>query len=204
MSQQTIIGITGGIATGKSTVADYLARTYGLPVLDADRYARDAIDAPMRDRLVQHFGTTILHPDGTLNRAALGEIVFRDPAERAWLEAQIHPYVRDRLQREAAALAPAAVVMAIPLLFEANMTDLVSEVWVVTCPEAVECARLVARDRLSEAQARARMASQMPLADKTKRADVVLDNGGTLAALYAQIDRIMGDRGIAKPAGRRD
>ncbi|NEP52321.1 MAG: dephospho-CoA kinase, partial [Moorea sp. SIO3C2] len=102
MNQKRIIGLTGGIATGKTTVSNYLADTYRLPILDADIYAREAVqpDSPILKQIYQRYGLQVQHSDGTLNRKRLGEIIFSNPAERQWLEEQIHPYVRDRFLSE--------------------------------------------------------------------------------------------------------
>ena len=188
---QRMIGLTGGIATGKSTVADYLQRQHRLPVLDADVYARQAVapGSPALAAIVQRYGPALLHPDGTLNRSQLGEIVFHQPTEKAWLEQQIHPVVRQCFQSAMADLAQAPVVVqVIPLLFEANLTDQVSEIWVVTCPLGHQRQRLMARNGLSPEQAQARIDSQMPLAEKVSRADWVIDNAGDLPALFRQVD----------------
>lgn len=196
---QRIIGLTGGIATGKSTVAHYLAHHHGLPVLDADEYARAAVRPlpspqqppppnPILTAIAQRYGPGILLPSGELNRARLGQIVFPDEAERRWLEAQIHPYVRQRfaLAMEALTHCP-VVVQAIPLLFEANLTDQVTEVWVVVCNPVQQQQRLMARNGLSAAQASDRIAAQLPLAEKAARADVVLDNSGPPGHLATQL-----------------
>ena len=188
---QRMIGLTGGIATGKSTVADYLQRQHRLPVLDADVYARQAVapGSPALAAIVQRYGPALLHPDGTLNRSQLGEIVFHQPAERAWLEQQIHPVVRQCFQSAMADLASAPVVVqVIPLLFEANLADQVSEIWVVTCPLEHQRQRLMARNGLSPEQAQARIDSQMPLAEKVSRADWVIDNADDLPTLFRQVD----------------
>ncbi|WP_035992441.1 dephospho-CoA kinase [Leptolyngbya sp. KIOST-1] len=191
---QRILGLTGGIATGKSTVADYLARVHHLPVLDADLYARQAVEpgTAALESIVSRYGDALLHGDGTLNRARLGEIVFGDPAEKAWLEQQIHPVVRQHFAAAMAELGTAAIVVqVIPLLFEANLTDQVSEIWVVTCPEDVQRQRLMARNGLSLEQANARIQSQMPLAAKVAQADVVLDNSADLTALFRRVDQAL-------------
>lgn len=192
--KQRRIGLTGGIGTGKSTVARYLAERYGLPVLDADVYAREAVAAgsPILGAIAARYGPGAQLEDGSLDRRRIGEIVFHDPAERRWLEQQIHPYVRQRFHQALEALPEdATVVLAIPLLFEAGLTGLVSEIWVVACPLAEQVARLKARDRLSDSQIVARIASQMDLAQKVAQADVVLDNSQTPEALYAQVDQHM-------------
>jgi|JI8StandDraft_2_1071088.scaffolds.fasta_scaffold03575_5 dephospho-CoA kinase len=188
-----IIGLTGGIATGKTTVSDYLATRYGWPVLDADELARSAVEpgSPVLSAIAQRFGSQLVREDGSLDRPRLGDIVFHNPAERRWLESQIHPLVRagleagiaDRCDRES------TVVLAVPLLFEANFTDLPSEIWVVTCDRSQQLRRLMARNRLSAAQAEARIASQWPMSQKCDRADVVLQNTQSLDYLVTQVDR---------------
>jgi len=188
-----IIGLTGGIATGKTTVANYLGAVYHLPILDADIYAREAVqpESAIFHRIVERYGTSIVLPDGTLNRPELGKIIFSNIDERRWLEAQIHPFVRDRLisvsQVEMAKFAD-KIVMVVPLLFEAQMTDLVTEIWVVNCPLERQIQRLMLRDRLTNEQAMDRINSQMPLSEKCDRADIVLDNSSTLEFLLLQID----------------
>ncbi|MBD2112084.1 MULTISPECIES: dephospho-CoA kinase [Cyanophyceae] len=191
---QRIIGLTGGIATGKSTVSEYLARVHHLPVLDADIYARQAVEpgSAVLGAIANRYGASLLHPDGTLNRGALGEIVFNQPAEKAWLEQQIHPVVRQRFGEAMAELAEAPVVVqVIPLLFEANLADQVSEIWVVTCPFDRQRQRLMERNGLTAEQATARIQSQMPLADKVALADVVIDNSADLAALSRRVDEAL-------------
>ncbi|MBE9041052.1 dephospho-CoA kinase [Oscillatoriales cyanobacterium LEGE 11467] len=178
-----IIGLTGGIATGKSTVANYLAQTYHLPVLDADIFAREAVEppSPILEQIRQRYGDTILQADGTLDRPELGAIVFDRPEERQWLEGRIHPYVRRRFEEAISNYRKSdrPMVLAIPLLFEARMTDLVSEIWVVSCSRIQQQERLMKRDRLTREQAIARIESQMPTAEKCDRANWVLDNSST-------------------------
>lgn len=191
---QRIIGLTGGIATGKSTVSEYLARVHHLPVLDADIYARQAVEpgSAVLGAIANRYGASLLHSDGTLNRGALGEIVFNHPAEKAWLEQQIHPVVRQRFGEAMAELTEAPVVVqVIPLLFEANLVDQVSEIWVVTCPVERQRQRLMERNGLTAEQATARIQSQMPLADKVALADVVIDNSADLSALCRRVDEAL-------------
>ncbi|MBW4485375.1 MAG: dephospho-CoA kinase [Tildeniella torsiva UHER 1998/13D] len=191
---QRIIGLTGGIATGKSTVSDYLARQHHLPVLDADLYARQAVEpgSPALDAIVSRYGAALLHPDGTLNRGKLGEIVFNQPAEKVWLEQQIHPVVRRHFEAAMVELTEAPVVVqVIPLLLEANLADQVSEIWVVTCPLERQLRRLMERNGLTAEQASARIQSQMPLAEKVALADVAIDNSADLPALFRQVDEAL-------------
>ncbi|MDY6784169.1 MAG: dephospho-CoA kinase [Cyanobacteriota bacterium] len=185
------IGLTGGIATGKTTVSQYLARTYRFPVFDADLYAREAVqtDTAAWKAIVRRYGSTIINGDRALNRSQLGEIIFNNPDEKRWLEAQIHPFVRDRFRCELQATNEAIVVLAIPLLFESQMGDFVNSIWVVSCSQQQQLQRLIERDRHSPGQARSRIASQMPLSQKIAAADIVLDNSSTVEVLYEQIDR---------------
>jgi dephospho-CoA kinase len=185
-----IIGLTGGIATGKTTVADYLASAYNLPIFDADIYARDAVSvgSPILSAIAQRYGTDILLPDGNLNRPKLGEIIFPRPDERNWVEGLIHPYVGDRFLSAIAQSSASTLVLVIPLLFEAQMTDLITEIWVVYCSPSQQLQRLIQRNHLTPEQAQARINSQMPLAEKASLANVVLDNSSTLEILLQQVD----------------
>jgi dephospho-CoA kinase len=187
-----IIGLTGGIATGKTTVANYLAIAYNLPILDADIYARDAVSvgSPILNAIHVRYGEKILLADGNLNRSKLGEIIFNSKEERRWVENLIHPYVRQRFIEEIAT-SPQQIVLAVPLLFEANMTDLVTEIWVVSCPKEQQIQRLIQRDRLTYEQALSRINSQMPIADKEKGADIILDNSSSKEALLQQVETFL-------------
>lgn len=181
---------------GKTAAASYLASAHHLPILDADIYAREAV-APgslVLEAIRERYGSGVLLPDGQLNRSRLGEIIFNSAAERLWVEQCIHPYVRDRMV-EAIHTLPLSdvrhyptVVMVIPLLFEARMTHLVTETWVVICSREQQLARLMHRDRLSKEQAQIRINSQMDVAKKAERADIVLDNSASLEELFIQVD----------------
>ncbi|MBD6615230.1 dephospho-CoA kinase [Komarekiella sp. 'clone 1'] len=185
-----IIGLTGGIATGKTTVANYLASAYDLPILDADIYARDAVStgSPILDAIAQRYGEQILLPDGSLNRQKLGEIIFNRQDERNWVEELIHPYVRDRFLKAITQSPLPTLVLVVPLLFEAEMTNLVTEIWVVRCSQEQQLQRLIQRNHLNTEQAKARIHSQLSLEEKVARADIVLDNSFTLEALLKQVD----------------
>jgi dephospho-CoA kinase len=186
-----LIGITGGIGTGKSTVTDYLHTRYNLPIWDADIYARSAvaIGSPILAAISHRYSADILQPDGTLDRLQLGSIIFNDLNERQWLESQIHPYVRNCFETEISQLEPDGVaVLAIPLLFEAQMTDLTTEIWVVSCDRTIQLNRVMRRDLIDRAAAEIRIDSQMSLADKIALADVNLDNSTNIENLQRQID----------------
>lgn len=185
-----LIGLTGGIATGKTTVSNYLRQKYRLPILDADVYAREAVsgNSPILQNIFDRYQDKVRSADGTLNRAALGEIIFNQPKEKQWLESQIHPYVRDRFQQELQRTIDDTIILDIPLLFEANLTDTVSEIWVVSCDRSKQIDRLQQRNNLTQAQAEARIDSQLPLAKKAAAADVVLDNNYDIDHLLSQVD----------------
>ena len=185
-----IIGLTGGIATGKTTVTNYLASAYKLPILDADIYAREAVSlgSPILGAIAQRYGEQILLPDGNLNRQQLGEIIFNRQDERNWIEDLIHPDVRDRFLKAIALSSSQTLVLVVPLLFEAGMTDLVTEIWVVSCSQEQQLQRLIQRNHLNREQARARINSQLSIEEKMANADVVLDNSSTLEVLLKQVD----------------
>lgn len=205
-----LIGVTGGISTGKTTVSNYLKEKYQLPIWDADIYARQAVEigSPILNKILERYGSDLVLSDGNLNRPKLGEIVFNLPEERRWLEQQIHPYVRDRFAENIKKLASVpgreseaggamasfhgpTAVLAVPLLFEAQMTDLVTEIWVVYLRPPNQIERLMVRDRLAPEQAIARINAQMSLEEKRSLADVVLDNSSTPQALQEQVDLAM-------------
>lgn len=185
-----IIGLTGGIATGKSAVGNILAQR-NFPIADADMIARAAValGSPALEHIALRYGPQILHVDGNLNRPALAEILFQDAAERQWIEQCIHPFVRQELVHFCNHHQEACFI--VPLLFEAKMTDLVTEIWVVTCSPEIQRQRLAQRDQLDAQQIEARLQSQWPLAKKAALATVVLDNNGDLESLALQVHRAL-------------
>jgi dephospho-CoA kinase len=186
------VGLTGGIASGKSAVADLLAE-HGAVIIDSDRLAREVVEPGTTGlaAVVARFGTGVLAADGALNRAALGRVVFADPSARADLEAVVHPLVRARAA-ELAASAPdgAVVVEVIPLLVETGQAGRFDHVVVVDVDPAVQLARLRARDGFSPAEAAARVAAQASRELRLAAADVVIDNSGSPEDLAAAVDRL--------------
>jgi len=186
-----IIGLTGGIATGKTTVARFLEEL-GAVVIDADQLSRDLVAAgsPTLARVVELFGPAVLTPDGSLDRQAVRGLVFGDQAKRKQLEAIMHPAIKvmseQRLADARAGGAAVAVYMA-PLLIEAQATDRVDEIWVVTLQPEVQLERLMTRDRCSREAARQIIAAQMPLAEKESYGVVVIDNSGSLEKTRKQV-----------------
>lgn len=191
-----IIGLTGGCGMGKTTVSEYLKVVHGLPILDADLYARKSVEpgSQVLTKIVERYGISVLLPTAALDRARLAEIVFNSAPERQWLEQQIHPYVRDRLEaslRQITEQGCTTVILVIPLLFEARMTDLVTEIWVVHSGNEQQVERLQRRDQLNLEQIHARINSQMPIQKKIEQATVVLDNSSTPEALFQQVDQAL-------------
>jgi dephospho-CoA kinase len=185
------VGLTGGIASGKSVVARELRCGLGLPVIDADQVARQVVEPgrPAFEEVVARFGPEVVGPDGRIDRAALGRVVFADPAARAELEAVTHPRIVEETLRwlEARAREGARVaVFEAPLLFEAGLEGLFDLVVVVTSSLEAQLARASARDGLSASEVEARVAAQMPLEEKARRAHRVIRNDGTLDELIAE------------------
>lgn len=191
-----LVGLTGGVATGKSTVAE-MFKQCGAVVIDADQLARDVVEPgkPAWREIVKTFGKTILNPDRSLNRQALGAIVFRHPAKRRAIEAIIHPRVareQVRLTRQAARQDPQSVVIYdVPLLFEAGIDKRVDQTIVVTADRNTQIARLKKRNGLSRPEALRRIRSQMPLANKVRRADQVVNGTLPRPSLRKQVGQLL-------------
>lgn len=185
-----LIGLTGGIASGKNAVAEML-RARGAAVVDADVVSRDLVapGSPMLARLAEAFGPDVINAQGGLDRKAMAARVFgREDAVRR-LNAITHPAILEEMRQRAQRETTEAVVFMAPLLFEAGGEKLVDEVWVVTADEAVRVARILARDAIPEADARARIAAQIDPAESRRRADVVIENNDDLSATEAAVDR---------------
>jgi dephospho-CoA kinase len=190
------IGLTGPIGCGKSTVAGWLGERPGVVVVDADRVAREVLDPgePALAAVVERFGSGLVREDGSLDRAALGRIVFADPGALRDLEVIVHPAVRPRILAAIAAAeaedAPAVVVEAVKLV-EGGLAELCDEVWLVTCDPVVQRARLVERGSGPEDAAQ-RMAAQSGLAERVgPAATLVLDTSGSAAETRAEVDRVL-------------
>lgn len=186
-----IIGLTGGIASGKSTVTSYL-KEKGYPVIDADAvvHSLQISGGELYQALVEHFGTEILLDTGDLNRPVLAQRIFSSQKEIAWSNQIQGDIIRKALARERDRLAETEDLffMDIPLLIEQGYLDWFDQVWLVYVTEETQLERLMERNALTEDQARDRLAAQMSLDEKRAHADLVLDNNGDLTALYAQLD----------------
>lgn len=192
-----IIGLTGGIASGKSTVSALL-RQAGIPVIDADQVARQ-VQRPgsvALDKLAAAFGPAIIAPDGSLNRQQLGQRVFDDPAARQELDRIVQPLIKDTIWQAVDNLrrqGVANVVLDVPLLFEAGYDTDCDLVVVVRVSPATELRRLMARNGYSRAAAQARIATQLPLSVKVAKADVVIDNDGSREETRRQVAQLVED-----------
>ncbi len=184
------IGLTGGIGSGKSTVCK-LFSAFSIPIIDADIIAREVV-APGQAALTQiqqNFGNILL-ADGTLDRKKLGQIIFSDPAKKQCLENILHPLIYQRLKTEAAAQFSPYVILAIPLLFETDMTDLVDRILVIDCPETLQLQRVKQRDQLDDDQIQRIIASQSSREERLGRADDIIDNSKSTAELAEQVKNL--------------
>lgn len=194
MARTWVVGLTGGIGSGKSLVTDCFG-ALGVDVIDADVVARQVVE-PGSEGLAQiaaRFGDKVLQPDGTLNRQALREIVFHQPDHKAWLDALLHPLIRKGMESAIQASTSAYAVLAVPLLIENNLTAMADRVLVIDCPEDLQLSRAMQRDGSSEQTIRNIIKAQASRADRLAHADDIIDNSGSrdatrehVAALHAR------------------
>lgn len=196
------IGLTGGIGCGKSTVAELFAR-HDVPVIDSDLIAREVVapGQPALEEIVQTFGREMLRADGRLDRAALREAVFHDREALDRLNAIVHPRVRAAIAAGLDRIDAAYCIVVVPLLIEADMTDLVDRILVVDCDRDVQLARILDRDGMTRELAEAILASQADRETRLEQADDVIDNTADIAGLTAQVDAL--DRRYRRLAGAR-
>ena len=185
------VGITGGIGSGKTALTDWLS-TQGIVIVDADLAARVVVEPgqPALAEIAAQLGQEYLLPDGHLDRAALRKLVFADDAKRRTLESITHPRIRDELTRQMAAAQSAYVVLSSPLLLESGQSEMVDLSVVVDVPEAVQIERTMARDQNERALVEQIMAAQLDRATRISRADIVIDNSGSLEALHIRGARL--------------
>ncbi|KAL1915005.1 uncharacterized protein VTP21DRAFT_7710 [Calcarisporiella thermophila] len=190
-----IIGLTGGIATGKSTVSRAF-RSLSIPVIDADLIAHQIMEPgqPGYRDILRHFGTSILHPDGRIDREKLGAIIFADAEQRKVLNKCTHPHVRREIWKKIFwywFVGERLIVLDVPLLIESGMHKFVSAVVVVFCSEKLQLSRLMARDNSTEQQAKQRIRAQMPLSEKCRYANHIIDNSGSKAETERQVRNLV-------------
>lgn len=186
--QPFVVGLTGGIGSGKSAATAYFEKL-GIDIVDADEVARDVVAPGSKGlkEIVNRFGNSILLEDGNLNRAALREKVFSDINEKNWLNNLLHPLIRLRMQHLISESTSPYCVLSVPLLVENKLTEMCNYVIVVDCPETMQLERALKRDGSTEETIRNIMASQATRNERIEAADTVLDNSTTLSALSAQI-----------------
>lgn len=187
-----IIGLTGGIGSGKSAAADRFAEAHGIHVVDADMKSRVVVEPgkPALKHIVDRFGDEVLLADGSLNRPALRERIFRDPTQRLWLEELLHPLIREETINDLASAQSPYALLVSPLLIESGQHRMTRRVIVVDVPESMQLARTAARDQVPLEQIRAIMEAQATREDRLRQAHDVLTNDGDLAALQAQVDAL--------------
>ncbi|WP_017756079.1 dephospho-CoA kinase [Calidifontibacillus oryziterrae] len=191
----TIIGLTGGIASGKSTVSK-MFKELRIVVIDADMVAREVVEVGEEayNKIVEVFGNEIIHEDRTINREKLGSIIFKDEVKREKLNTIVHPAVRNRmndLKNNYIENGEKTIVLDIPLLFESKLTHLVDKIILVYVDPDVQKSRLMKRNGLTTDAAMARIRSQMPLEDKIPLADAVINNNGTISETFEQLKQIL-------------
>jgi dephospho-CoA kinase len=190
-SSSLIIGLTGGIGSGKSTVAEAF-RQLGIETVDADQASRAVVEPgmPALAAISAQFGSQIIQADGSLDRAALRQIIFTDPAQKLWLESLLHPLIRDWIIEQLKAATSAYVILESPLLFETDQHQLVHKTVLVDLPEALQIERACARDGNQADQIQRIIDAQMPREEKLSRADIVLDNSESLDTLAARVTAV--------------
>lgn len=190
-----IIGLTGSIASGKSTVANML-KEYGFPIVDADLVARQVVEpgSETLQKIADVFGPEVITPEGAMDRAKVGSIIFHDESKRKVLNDIIHPAIRAEMLRqrdEHVANGAKTVIMDIPLLFESKLQHYVEKILVVSVNEETQLKRLIERNRLNEEDAKARISSQLPLSIKEQGADAVINNNGSIEETRQQLEDIL-------------
>ena len=193
-AQQLVVGITGGIGSGKSAVTDYL-EIKGITVVDADKVARVVVEPGTSGlaAIAEHFGRNILLPNGMLDRAALRKIVFDKPDERKVLEGITHPLIREEIARQLSEAGSPYVVLASPLLLESGQSSFADYVVVVDVPESVQLSRTMTRDDNSEQLVKSIMAVQLDRETRLARSDTSISNEGTLEELHTRVDALHTD-----------
>lgn len=192
-----IIGLTGSIASGKSTVSNML-KVLGYPIIDADIVARIVVEKGTEtlETITEVFGQEVVAEDGSLNREKLGGIIFSDPSKRKTLNDIIHPAIRAEMLRQKEQLLKEGyptIIMDIPLLFESKLQSYVEKILVVTVSEEMQLERLMARNNFTLEEAKARIQSQLPLSIKEKEADAVIYNNGTLESTEQQLKKLLSE-----------
>ena len=179
---QRRIGLTGGIASGKSTIANYIKKNNQIPILDADHYSKELIkpNSVVYKKILNHFGNQILDNSSakdSINRSILKKLIFEDDQNREWIQKLLHPLIKANMIEKCNQYKDKkTVLLVIPLLFEAKFEDICTETWLVKCPEKIQIKRLIKRDKISEKEALKIINIQLNFEEKSKLSDVILDN----------------------------
>jgi dephospho-CoA kinase len=190
-SNPWILGLTGGIGSGKSAAAQCFV-DLGVHLVDADNAARWVVEPgrPALAQIAEHFGPSVLQADGTLNRSALRELIFKDPQQRVWLESLLHPLIREEIRQYLARAESAYAILVSPLLLETSQHQMVQRVLVIDVPESVQIERTVVRDKTNEEQVRAILKAQASRDERLSRADDVIVNDRDPAWLKSEVERL--------------
>lgn len=185
------VGLTGGIGSGKTAASDHFRRL-GVPLVDADVVAREVVEPgePALDAIAHHFGAGILQQDGTLDRRALREIIFRDTDAKDWLEELLHPRIRQRIARQLQDLSGPYALLVSPLLLETQQAELVDRILLIECDAEIQVARVSARDNTDARQTRTIIEQQMHREERKRWADDVIENNGSLAQLHGAVEKL--------------
>lgn len=187
-----IIGLTGGIASGKTTIANLFQEHFSIDIVDADMIARQVVDigTPGLSAVIEHFGENILQDDGHLNRSALRERIFADPIEKQWLNATLHPLINQKMTEQLKQVKSPYGLLVVPLLIENQLQSMVDRVLVVDVDEQTQISRTMVRDKVNEQQARAILAAQATRAERLAIADDVIKNEAKNQQLLPQITEL--------------
>ncbi len=197
VSDQRRIGLTGGIASGKTTIANYIQSQKNLDLLDADIYSKELTTSGTKTykNIIKQFGNTIINhksPSKEINRAKLKEIIFEYPERRIWLENLLHPLIKEKMIKKCQELKHKKVLLLIiPLLFEAKFNDLCTEIWIVKCSKKIQIKRLIERDKINQKEAEKIIEIQMDLSNKTKEDYIILDNENKQQTWQNQINQLI-------------
>lgn len=197
INNQRRIGLTGGIATGKTTISNYIRKYKRIPIVDSDNLSKELIK-PNTDgykKIIDHFGTKIidnLSSDKIINRKLLREIIFRDEKQREWIQNYLHPLIKEKIIEKCYQYKNSRIVLLeIPLLFEAKFTDICTEIWLVKCPREIQVKRLIERDKIREDEASRIINIQLKFETKSKLSDIILDNSDKQSRWINQIKKLI-------------
>ena len=196
-NKQRRIGLTGGIASGKSTIANYIKKYRDIPILDADQYSKELIKPKGNcyKKVVAYFGPQIVDEYSSvneINRALLKKIIFENSIHRTWIQNLLHPLIKEEMIEECNQFDKNKIILlVIPLLFEAKFTDLCTEIWLVKCPREIQKKRLMKRDKITDNEAQKIINLQLNFEDKSKFSDVILDNSDDKKVWMNRIQKLV-------------